>query len=166
MIKGEVSGDEQVIEKLKTIPKTVRARLLETVTRLTIDLQGYIVRRKLSGQVLKRRTGTLAASIQPRVDNDARGVIGIVASRAREGAPLKYARIHEYGFSGPVTVKEHLRMQTMAWGKLIEPRQVTVRQHIMNMNMPERSFMRTSLHENEENIRAKIKKALGDGVKS
>lgn len=54
-------------------------------------LRGYIVKRKLSGQVLKRRTGRLAGSIQKQVIVKKDEVIG------RVGSNLKYARIHELG---------------------------------------------------------------------
>lgn len=165
IVTGKVSGDEQVIKRLQSIPPSVHAKLLAAVTRLTIELQGYVVRNKLSGQVLKRVTGTLVRSIQPKVVNDANGIIGIVGSRSNESKALKYAAVHEYGFKGVVTVKSHLRMQTMAWGKSITPTQVTVKEHAMKMNIHERSFLRSSLAENADNIRAKIGKAIGEGIK-
>lgn len=54
-------------------------------------LRGYIVKRKLSGQVLKRRTGRLAGSIDKEVTTKKDETIG------RVGSNLKYAKIHEIG---------------------------------------------------------------------
>lgn len=165
MINGEVKGDEKVIENLKSMPPKIHAKVSTAVMRLLIDLHSHIVRTKLSGQVLHRRTGTLARSIIKNFQESSTTIIGIVASRASDNKPVVYAAIHEYGFHGVVTVKEHLRMQTMAWGKSITPKQVTVKAHQMTMNMPERSYMRSSLKDLSVRIRADIKKAAQDGAK-
>jgi hypothetical protein len=53
-------------------------------------------------------------------------------------------------------------MQTMAFGKAMTPKQVTVKSHQMHMHMPERSFMRSSLKENETKIREALAKAVGE----
>ncbi len=47
---------------------------------------------------------------------------------------------HEYGFNGDVTVKAHLRMIKMAFGKSISPKQVSIKTHTRKVDLPEKSF--------------------------
>jgi len=63
--------------------------------RATEMLHGYIVKNKLSGQSLKRRSGHLAGSISTEVIGTRTETIG------RVGSNLKYARIHELGGTIP-----------------------------------------------------------------
>jgi hypothetical protein len=44
-------------------------------------------------------------------------------------------------------VPAHQRMVTMAFGKRITPRVTTVRAHMVRMNLPQRSFLRSSLRD-------------------
>ncbi len=64
---------------------------------------------------------------------------------ARVSSDRPYARAHQFGhkFSGTVTVPAHERRIRQAFGKPIEPRTVTVREHTMKMNteIPERPFL-------------------------
>lgn len=159
-LSGEVIGSSQVIERLKQITPKVRTALQERVQRLTIQLQIHVVRDKLQGQVLNVRTGRLQRSINQAVTSDATSVTGIVSTA------VKYARPHEYGFSGTVNVKEHLRTVTQAFGKeLKEPVTSTVKAHTMKMNLPERSFLRSALADQRGEIVEGIRQAVIEGTK-
>jgi hypothetical protein len=137
------------------------------MNRITIDLQGYVVRNKLSGQLLKRRTGTLAASIQQRVVSRADDVTGVVGSRINESAPLKYARPLEDGFDGTVTVKEHLRQVTTAFGKAVkDPHKVTVRAHARQVHTRAYKYLASSLAERRGNYIEQLRQAVAQGVKN
>ncbi|MFX6778543.1 hypothetical protein ABTH52_20150, partial [Acinetobacter baumannii] len=68
-------------------------------------------------------------------------VIGIVSTN------VKYGRIHEYGFSGTVAVRESLRQVNKAFGRPIQTREVAVRAHSRRVNLPARSFLRSALHD-------------------
>jgi hypothetical protein len=59
-----------------------------------------------------------------------------------------------------VMVKEHLRMQTVAWGRPINPIEVSVRAHSMRMNLPEKSFLRSSLADMHDEIIAALELAV------
>lgn len=166
MITWKVTGEQQVITMLRDITPSVKDKLVNCMNRITIDLQSQVVKTKLSGQVLKRRTGTLAASIQPKVVVTTVGVTGVVGSRVNESMPLKYAHIHEYGFTGTVTVKQHLRMMTTAFGRPVkDPHQITISQHSAVRNVPEKRYLRGTLEENRERYLEMINKAVGGGIK-
>lgn len=140
----KIVGEAEVIQKLNAMPDEVRKRVAMSVTRLAIEMVGYVKGSKLSGQVLKNRTGTLRRSVTHRVISDATGVRAVV------GTNVKYARVHEYGFSGTENVREHMR------------KAARVRAHTRNVNKPERSFLRSSLSDKASHIRSEIKRAVGD----
>lgn len=140
------------------------------ILREAIKLVAYIKERKLSDQILQVQTGRLRRSITYRTEGSGTGEF-----RAFVGTNVKYARAHEYGFSGPVQVrahivKEHQRKMTEAFGRPMKnPRAVTVRehtvkQHSMNMNLPPRPFLRTSLEENRESIMSNLRKTLAEAL--
>lgn len=99
-----------------------------------------IVRMKLSGEVLRPKSGALRASLRAAVAEDSAGLAGRVWS---EGS-LPYARIQEFG--GRIMVPELAAQSTMALafvygGKLVFAKRV--RAHAVEI--PERSYMRSSL---------------------
>ena len=53
--------------------------------------------------------------------------------------------MHEFGLTGSVEIKAHLRMIKQAFGKSITPTQVNVKAHSRKVNLRERRYMRDSL---------------------
>ena len=67
----------------------------------------------------------------------------------------------EYGFSGTVQVKAHMREIKQAFGRpLKEPKFVQVRAHSANVNFPERSFLRTALRDLKPDIESDLKASI------
>lgn len=132
--------------------------IFSVITRLTIKLQGHVKENKLSGQVLKVKTGRLRRSINQRVDNDANeGPVGTV------GTNVSYARPHELGFSGDVQIRQHLRKIKEAWGKpLEEPIEIVVRAHTRRVDLPARSFLASALAD----IQPEVKPAIIEAVEA
>jgi len=155
MIHGVLIGRENLTPFLRDIPRRVEDELRKEIEALTIKLLRKVKAEKLSGQVLKNRTGTLRASINYKMEISARSIYGKV------GTNKEYAAAHEYGFDGVVNVQEHLRMMTTAFGKkLLAPKQVSVRAHTVHMQLPERSFLRSSLREMRPEIQERLQSAL------
>lgn len=151
MIRGYIFGDKEMVARLGRLGKAGQQSVKTSIQRLTLKLLAKVKADKLSGQVLNVRTGRLRRSINKRVTVSGNGIFGVV------GANVKYGRAHELG--GPMMVKAHLRMQRVAWGKKMkEPRMVEVKQHIVNY--PQRSFLRSALHEMEPDIRSAMREAL------
>lgn len=138
----------------------------DTVTSLAIQLQRHVKEKKLSGptrsarakgaamgvgkyqgQVLGVMTGRLRRSITHKVTESVVGVEGVV------GTNVEYAAIHEYGWEGVQTVKEHLR-------KTKSGNTATVRAHARSVKLPERSFLRSALRE----MRPTIDRAFRDAA--
>lgn len=161
MISGYIIGDKEVARRFRALPDGIRSRVTDAIGRIALRLQRKVMQEKLSGQVLKVRTGTLRRSIDQRMVTDSNAVTGIVSTN------LKYGKAHEYGSHDTVTVKEHLRLVKKVWGKeLKHPVWATVKAHPVKQNLPERSFLRSALKDMQADIVASINKATGEGVKA
>lgn len=136
-----VTGQDNVIRMMVAVREGVRARMLDVMQVVGFDMEAYVKEQKLSGQVLNRRTGRLRNSINSKVEDRTTAVA------SRTGTGVWYGKVHEYGFQGTVDVPAHERMQTMAFGRPMTPRKVLVRAHPMRVNLPEKSFLRSSLRE-------------------
>ena len=116
-------------------------------------------KQKVSGEVLKNRTGTLRRAINSRFESSFYLVVGTV------GTKLRYAAAHEFGCHDVVNVPAHLRMMKVAWGRPVkEPREITVGAHKMRMNLPERSFLRSSLKDLQSDIVADLRNSVDKAV--
>lgn len=159
MITGKVVGADKLTVRFNEMAPRLRERLKLQITREAVALLRYVKEQKLSGQVLRNRTGTLRRKVNYVVRDGVSDVMATV------GVKLSYAGIHEYGFDGTETVREHLRTITQAFGRTIAPVQVTVREFSRHMHMPERSFLRSSLSENAAGIRERLTAAIVDEAK-
>lgn len=141
-MSGRVIGADRLTKFFGALPEELKQRVEKSMGRMVLKLQARVMRAKLSGQVLNVRTGTLRRSIDQAVYREDQAIRGVVSTN------VEYARAHEYGFSGTVTVKEHLRLVKQAFGKdLKTPKEVLVRAHPARVNLPERSFLRSALKE-------------------
>lgn len=158
MITGRVSGDTEVLLLLRS-----RGIVLRDELRTTVQRQGFrllrIAKQKVSGPVLRNRTGTLRRKLNFQFRETADAIAGAI------GLKLVYAAIHEYGFDGVVSVKSHLRTITQAFGRpLTNPVAAQVREHARRMRMPERSYLRSTLRENATQVRAELQRAVTRSV--
>lgn len=139
IVTVSVVGDAAMIARLRAMPANVRLELTNAVRDETIYEAGYVKDRKLSGQVLNVRTGTLRRSITfgagtSRIEVGLNRIMGIV------GTNVIYGAIHEFG---------GLVHRVSSLGKAF------------TAHYPARSFLRTTLQENAERIR----RVLTDAVK-
>jgi phage gpG-like protein len=161
MIDFAVTGDDRVITMLRASVPRITNNVRESMGRIVLRLTRYVKESKLSGQVLKNRTGTLRRKINGRVTEDSTGITG------SSGVKLSYAAAHEYGFDGTVSVKAHLRMVRVAFGKaLASPVQAQVGAFSRHMRLPERSFLRSSLRDLRPEIFADLDKAVSGAVRT
>jgi phage gpG-like protein len=110
-----LSGQGEVMARVRRLSERIPQEMRIGIERLTIRLQTIVRSEKLSGQVLKVKTGRLRNSIAREVFSAGAMVTGIVSSA------VKYAKPHEYGFHGTVSVREHMRTVKQAFGRPIEP---------------------------------------------
>ena len=144
------TGREQVGAAISQMIDRTRESIRREMLGVTTDLAGYIKREKLSGKVLNRISGDLSRSVSPNTVVNGDIILGTV------GTNLLYGRVHEYGFTGNVGVREYTRKSKYGMQN--------VRAHNRNMRMPERSFLRTSLREQLPDIRQRLASALVRGL--
>jgi phage gpG-like protein len=154
MISFTVQGDAAVVRMLQAKVPALNAAVRSSVTRATFALVAYVKANKLSGQVLKNRTGTLRRKINGRVSETSNSITGQV------GVKLAYAAAHEYGFDGNENVRAHLRTIKQAFGREIAPVTFQVQAYTRHVHLPERSFLRSSLSEMTPAIQTMIREAV------
>jgi phage gpG-like protein len=160
--------DSAVRARFSAMPEKIQSRLTRAVTTLAEKLRTHVVKDKLLGQVLNRRSGRLGQSIQEKVESTASSVIGTVYS----AGDVKYARINEYGgvinhpggtpfivtrdygamFISKIAAEKH----GGNW-PVTKPHQIV---------MPERSYMRSSLADMKTEIIDQMTAAVGQGTKA
>jgi hypothetical protein len=158
VISACLVGDEQALERLRDLPETVNSRLLRVIIQLGIELQRDVQQDKLSGQVLRSRTGSLRSSIRLRVDQSGGAFTANVFTDSR------YAGVQEYGFTGTVSVRANLRRIREAFGRPIAEKTISVKAYDRRMELPERSFLRSALEDMTPAIREGVAAALDDAV--
>lgn len=145
-IKAFVVGDAEVVQHLGSLYKDTRVSVVREVGRLAIMLQGHIKQNKLSGQVLRNRTGTLRRDVSQEVEDTPDEIMG------RVGTGVFYGKIHEYGWQGQ-------RLVTQAFGK---PLKFPV---WANVTVPERSYARSGLRDKADFIRKRLVTTVENSVK-
>jgi len=160
VISAELLGDGPALDRLRAQPDAANAGLARAIAKLGIALQGNVQQDKLSGEVLKVRSGALKSSIDVQIDKSAAGVTATVLS------DLDYAAAQEYGFSGTVNVRASLRFIKQAFGHPIATKTVSVRAHSRRMDLPERSFLRSALDDLAPDISAGVEDAMREAITS
>lgn len=158
MFNVTLVGKDALVARLDHMPASVHSELVKETHVLAIGLQGHVINQKLHGQVLNQRSGTLARSIQEEVTEAPQSVEGRVYS----AGDVKYAAAHEFGFRGAETVKAHIR--SMVFGRAVDP--FTVPSFTRQMNLPERSFMRSSLADFQGRIAEGYAQAVRRGAEA
>lgn len=160
MITGRVVGAEAVQYRLSaTIPNGVKRNLERAITSLAIGLQREVKSAKLSGAVLKVKTGTLRRSIDQVVKVTDTSVIGEVSTNVR------YGKAWEYGFDRKVGAGARGGPRTLS-GSALER---YIAKHPAGVrHFPERSFLRSALRDLEASgkIDQVIRSAVAEAIRS
>ena len=137
--KSDIIGDVSVKRSIIALGPKMSDLLVKATNANVADVQNQVVTNKLSGQVLRNRSGTLRRSINGKVEVSDAGIFGSV------GTNIRYGHIHEFGYTGPETVRAHLRRSKAG-------NEYSVREHVRQVNMPVRSFLRSSLKDKQAAI--------------
>ena len=127
----------------------------------------HVIKTKLLGQVLNRRTGTLIRSVSASGKDE----VTDTGAQGTFGTNLDYGLAHEYGFSGMVTRGAHTRKahqrrahQRIVGGEVQEiavqqVRAHAVREHQARLEIKELRYQRDSVKEKTSEILARFVKA-------
>ena len=98
MISGYLIGDRQLVARLGRLPDAIKQEVSQTIDALGLRLINNVVTQKLSGQVLKRKTGRLASSIfRGAPDTRSRFELTGTTATSYVGTNVTYGRTWEYG---------------------------------------------------------------------
>jgi hypothetical protein len=142
------------VARLDTLKERLRAAARSSIENSAARLLS-IIQGKLSGEVLNSRSGALLRSIRVEVLENAAGF----AARLSSDGSVPYARIQEYGgrLNIPALTPTHGKALAFAYGGRLVFAKATAA-HIVNI--PERSYMRSSIDEYQsgllDNIRAAV----------
>jgi phage gpG-like protein len=155
----QVTGAQEVVERLGAMQPKIMAAAKSSLDGWALQLAGYIKSSKLSGDPLHRRSGRLSASVHPvsLSSTDA------VSAGAGGGAGVPYAKIHEYGGLIPaheVAVRNAKALAFTVDGVLRFAKSV----QIPDVQMPERSYMRSALREQAPSGIEQLKAAVAAAV--
>jgi phage gpG-like protein len=153
MIKAYVMGHEEVIARLTRLDGELQKVIGDTTKSLALQLLRMVKEEKLSGQVLKNRTGTLRRSINLRVLESGTSTTGEVFTN------LEYARINEYGgVTKPHVIRPRngKALRFMMGGKAVFAKEV----NHPGSKMPERSFLRSALSDMRPTIQRQYEEAV------
>lgn len=132
------------------------ARVRTEVVRQSGMLAEYIRRGKLSGQILKNRTGNLRNAVFSSVESLGAQIVGTIG--VDNTAP--YGRYQEYGANIPERIP--VNAKALRWyvgGSAVFAMRARA------FKLPARPFMRPSLDERAPAITAAIQKSVGEAIK-
>lgn len=174
-----VRGDKEVAARLVDLPQRVRNKVRVAIRQATIQMLS-MVKLKLTGPVLNVKTGLLRRSINQRVEDlpsqEGPGQVGgvIRGSVGTNRRTVPYAAIHEFGGKTRPHVimpknKKVLRFAS-AQGAFLQGNKsgfvFASRVNHPGSNMPERSYLRSSLREVTPTARQMIAAAVASAAKS
>ena len=147
----DVTVTDTITDRLAAMGDAVRAALMEATQSLSDQL--------VSAAAARLPSGPLAESIEATIDSN--------AAHATVGSALPYAGALEYGFAGTEQVRESLRLQSIVFGKPMSPRDVLVRAHAREVNIPGRAYLSGALAEMQDDISdaysSAVESALAEG---
>jgi phage gpG-like protein len=154
----ELSLNDTASAALAAMPERIAAGLAAKANVLAAELQAKI-QRKLSGDVLNRKSGVLAGSIGVTAEDSSAGI----SVRIATSADVKYAAIHEFG--GTIPPHQIVPDKARALAFLVGGKQTFAARVLMPAaTMPERSYMRSSLAEMAEEIREELTGAVVEAM--
>lgn len=154
-ITAQVVGAVQVETRLLYASSRVREFVGQEIERLSTRLQRKVKEEKLSGQVLKRRTGRLSRSINKRI------VRGPDYIEGRVGTNVGYGKDWELGFHLPARDIYPVKAQALFWPGASHP---VAHVHQAARDVAARPFLRPSLEEMRPEIQFRLARAAFLGV--
>ena len=151
MFDVKVAGADELSRKIAAMPEAIRTALNQKRVELAQGLLDKIAV-KLSGQVLNAGSGALW--------DLSRQVSTTIFPHGSIPPGRQYAAAQEYGFDGEESVGAHSREIREAFGKAISPKTIFVAAFSRHMHLPERSYMRASLDEMQDDISQGFREAI------
>lgn len=158
-----------LLARMKNMPTIVRRAIMRGLDRAGALVTGQITRTRFTGQgpfpVSEHRLGVKTNRLRGSL-RWSKAQADVERISASIGTNVKYAGVHEYGYSGSVGVRAHRRKVpsrdvfaqrltktgkvSKRKGEKIASGVASVRAHRRTMQIPERAPLRTGLEENKQ----------------
>jgi hypothetical protein len=156
----KLSGADDLVQRFKSLGADVQASLLATSQMLAANLRAHVHQDKLSGQVLNRLSGDLAASIAATVEIGD----GAVTAQVYSANPPPYAQILEFGGVIPAHTVTPVSAQALSF--MIDGRRVFAKvAHIPDVTVPAHADLRASLQDMAAEITTELQQAVARALK-
>jgi hypothetical protein len=162
MIRFELNNSQVgVAEYLEAAGENAQAALREGMMRAMLKLARYIGEQKLSGQVLKVRSGNLRRAVMgsAKVDVSDTAVTGSVSTDPSSW----YGRVQEYGAHIP-EVSGKLMVFPFPGVPAKTMRDVIFTMHRRAFDLPARPFMQTALEEQTQMVVDELSQAVAQAM--
>jgi hypothetical protein len=159
-ISFKLTGAEALESRLKNLGSQLTQALSVKTNALLFQLQAKIVM-KLSGQVLKVKTGALRSSINVEGPTEQGGTIrGSVG--VPHGPTYTYGRAHELGVSTPYQITA-VRAKALAFQLSTKAKARTIfRHHVTHPPVPATPFVSSTFEENSEWVMDELRKTVAE----
>lgn len=157
-ISVEPSSVERVLTRISGATPRIVEKVRGAVNYSALDLQQYVVTRKLSGTVLNARTGNLRRSVFVRNAEEVSSTT--ISAFVGVGSEAPYGKILELGSRPHEIVPNRAKvLRFVVDGKTVFARRV---QH---PGMPPKPFLIPSLAEKRPEIVGRIRAAVAEGLR-
>lgn len=119
--------------------------------------------------VTSRLVKSITGAREARVDMNVEGGIDV---RLKDGrieiiyfTNVPYARAHEKGFRGMVSISAHQRTITQAFGKPIQKKQVSVRAHSKRLAIPARPYLAPAAEDSRGILQRKFSDIIAEEIR-
>jgi len=158
-----LTNAEALESRLKNLGSQLTEALTVKTNALLVQLQTKIVT-KLSGQVLKVKTGALRSSVAVQNATEAGGIISGSVGIPQGGTTYTYGRAHELGFSSPYQITA-VRAKALAFQLSTKAKARTVfAQHVTHPPIPPTPFVSSTFEENGEWVMDELRKAANEAL--
>ena len=153
-----ITGVSEVVLKLKAFVPKVTESIMREIDRQSYALQRHIVENKLSGQVLKRRTGALSNSIRvtpaKMVDGVVMGQVGSALTVPRlNGTRISLLAVQQFG--AIITAKRVMYLRFLIGDHWVRTRRV---------ELPPRPVLGPALDDRREQIVEGLTHAVAEAM--
>jgi len=160
MTAFKLSGADALVQRFDRLGADVQASLLATSQTLAASLQAHVQQDKLSGQVLNRLSGDLAASIAATVEIGD----GVVTAQVFAANPPPYAALLEFG--GVIPAHDVRPVSAEALSFMIDGRRVFAKvAHIPDVVVPAHAYPPSSLQDMAAEITTELQQAVARALK-
>lgn len=161
MFTFEETGLDAVQMRLEQMPLKVQQSLRVRLIKIAAMFINEVKTGKLAGQMVRKQTGNLAASVRLEQQTFTDTTAAVVIAAGGDSVGVKYARFVEEG-TGPheIVAKNGKALRFMAGGNAI------FRKRVKHPGTAPRPFMGDTMIEQTPAIRAELEAAVREGMRA